>query len=67
MEEATKTEPLAEIFNLLDLRFCAQASISFSKSSMRDILVPLSKTSGPAVGGCQDEGADQDEDGPAYH
>jgi hypothetical protein len=56
MNKTTKTEPLAEIFNLLDLRFCAQASMSFSKISMRDILVPLSKTSGPAVGGVKMRG-----------
>ena len=52
MDETAEMEPLAEIFNLLDLRFCAQASMSFSKSSMRDTRVLLPKTSGPAVGGC---------------
>lgn len=49
MEEATKTERLVEIFSLLDLGFCAQASMSFNKSSMRDTRVLLSETSGPAV------------------
>jgi hypothetical protein len=51
MGERAKTEPLIEIFESLDLMFCARALISLSKSSMRDIRVPLSKTSGPAEGG----------------
>ena len=49
---------MAEIFKSLDLVFCAQASISSSKSSMRDVLVALSKTSSPAEGEYRDEGID---------
>jgi len=64
VDETTETGPLADIFNLLDLRFCAQASISFSKSSMRETRVLLSKTSGPAVGGCWDEGTGRNSDRP---
>ena len=56
MDGTTETERLVEIFNLSDLEPRAQASISFSKSSMMDIRVPLSKTSGPAVGGVRMRG-----------
>jgi len=49
VDGTTETERLVEIFNLSDLGSCTQASISFSKSSMMDVRVPLSKTSGPAV------------------
>jgi len=48
-------EPLVEIFKLSALGCCAQESISFSKSSTRDIRVLLLKTSGPAVNECEDE------------
>lgn len=57
-------EPLAEI---LDLLFCAQASISLSRRSMRDVRVSLSKTSGPAKSGCWDEEKDESESRLAYH
>ena len=54
------TEHLVEIFNLSDLGFCAQAPISFNKSSTRDIRVPLSNTSGPAVDMCEEERANEE-------
>lgn len=54
-------EPFAEIPKSLDLLFCAQASISLSKNSMRVVRVPLSKTSGPAKDVCWDQEKGRDE------
>ena len=57
--------PLSEIFKPLELR--AQASISLSKSRMREIRVSSSKTSGPAKGVFWDKERDRDEGELAYH
>ena len=67
MDGTAETERLVEILSLSDLGSCAQASISFSKISMRDIRVLLSRTSGPAGGGSGDERTKEDEDCVGYH